>query len=80
MRVGPRYKSVCSTLVVAGGVSISWVSEIKYLGVVISQGLFLKVNVHYNKVKFFNSFNSLYAKLGNQYSIDSWYIDSLVKH
>ena len=71
MRVGPRYKSVCSTLVVAGGVSISWVSEIKYLGVVISQGLFLKVNVHYNKVKFFNSFNSLYAKLGNQYSIDT---------
>ena len=38
---------------------------------VINSGCYLKVNLHKNKVKFFQSFNSIYAKLGNTSSFDT---------
>ena len=37
-------------------------AEYKYLGIVVKRGLNFKVNVHQNKVKFFRTFNALFAK------------------
>ena len=41
--------------------TISWLYYIMYL----------KINVHYNKVKFFTSFNAIYAKLGSSASAET---------
>ena len=54
----------CVELVISNSV-ISWQHELKYLGVVFNSACYLKLNVHKNKVKFFQSFNSIYSKLGS---------------
>ena len=71
MRIGSRYKSDCFTLEALDGSPIPWVSEMRYLGVMLAQSPYLKVNVHFNKVKFFKSFNNIYAKLGSQNRVDT---------
>ena len=49
LRVGARYKSPCASLEALDGSIIPWVIEFRYLGVVLTQGTHLKVNVHHNK-------------------------------
>ena len=71
LRVGARYKSPCASLEALDGSIIPWVIEFRYLGVVLTQGTFLKVNVHHNKVNFFKAFNNLYGKLGNSCSVET---------
>ena len=64
LRIGKRYKAECENLIAVDGSIIRWVSELKYLGVVLTQGVYLKINVHQHKVKFFKAFNSIFAKIG----------------
>ena len=71
MRVGDRFKADVVSLYVLNGTIIPWVSELKYLGVYLLHGVYLKINVHYNKVKFFTSFNAIYAKLGSSASAET---------
>ena len=75
MRVGDRFKADVVSLYGLNGNIISWVSELKYSGVYFLHGMYLKINVHYNKVKFFTYFNAIYAKLGSSVLVRKrWYI------
>ena len=65
MRVGDRFKADVVSLCDLNGTYFPWVSEPKYLGVYLLHGMYLKIYAHYNKVKFFTSFNAIYAKLGS---------------
>ena len=65
LRIGARHKVGVPGLLDLQGASIHWVAEYKYLGIVVKSGLNFKVNVHQNKVKFFRTFNALFAKLGS---------------
>ena len=71
LRVGARHKSPCASLEALDGSVIPWVTELKYLGVVLTQGTQLRINVHHNKVNFFKSFNNLYSKLGSSCSVET---------
>ena len=64
MRVGERFKRNCDDILLNEN-TIPLVDELKYLGVTLFHGNYLRVNIHGNKVKFFRSLNSIYAKLGN---------------
>ena len=64
LRIGARNKIGVPGLLVLHGAPSQWVAEYKYSGVVVKRGLNFKVNVHQNKVKFFRTFNALFAKLG----------------
>lgn len=69
MRIGPLYKAECAELQI-GGQSVRWVNEIRYLGITISAGKNLKYSWNEAKRKFFQAANSIFAKLGNQDSVD----------
>ena len=64
-------KSPCASLESLDGSTIPWLIEFRYLGVVLTQGTLLKVNVHHNKVNFFKAFNNVYGKLGNSSSAET---------
>ena len=64
LRIGARHEIGLPGLLVLHGAPMQWVAEYKYLGVVVKRGLNFKVNVHQNKVRFFSTFNALFAKLG----------------
>ena len=66
-----RHKIVIPELTDLSGTPIRWVSEFKYLGVVVRHGIRFGINVHQNKVKFFRSFNALFAKLGSSNNPDT---------
>ena len=70
MRIGKRCKVSCSNITLKDGL-IPWNFEIKYLGVVLSQASYLKINLHSNKVGFFRSFNGIFAKIGNSNIVDT---------
>ena len=71
LRIGARHKIVIPELTDLCGNPIRWVSEFKYLGVVVRHGIRFGINVHQNKVKFFRSFNALFAKLGSSNNPDT---------
>ena len=70
MRIGNRHKIKCVNMKM-GDEEIPWVHEIKYLGVVFSQASYVKVNLHTNKVKFFYTFNGIFAKIGSARNVDT---------
>ena len=69
MRIGKRCKVICSNITLKDGL-IPWNFGIKYLGVVLSQASYLKINLHSNKVGFFRS-NGIFAKIGNSNNVDT---------
>ena len=71
MRVGDRFRADVVSLCDLNGTIIPWVSELIYLGVYLLHGACLKIDVHYNKVKFFTSFNAIHAKLGSSASAET---------
>ena len=70
MRIGSRCNVMCTNLELSNG-TINWSHEIKYLGLTFQQASYLKINVHSCKVKFFQSFNSIYAKIGTTNNPDT---------
>ena len=65
LRIVARHKFVIPELYALSGTPIQWVTEFKYLGVVVKHGINFGINIHQNKVKFFGSFNAIFAKLGS---------------
>ena len=65
IRVGPRFKFIDSIIITIGNDTISWSHEIKYLGLYIVSGKHFSVNLHYCKMKFFRSLNSILSKIGD---------------
>ena len=68
LRIGPRYKEHCEAIVTNAGHSLSWVSSIRYLGVLLLAGKRLKVSLSENKRSFYRAANTIYSKVGRHAS------------
>jgi len=63
LRFGNRYSSPCAAVKLEGS-AIDFVSNAKYLGVMLHSSKQFAVDLHYMKVKFYKSFNCLFHKAG----------------
>ena len=63
--VGPRFNIKCKCITTVLGSDISWVSEIRYLGVYLVAGRILKFSVSKAKASFNRAANSILSKVLN---------------
>jgi len=63
LRFGNRYSSPCAAVKLEGS-AIDFVSNAKYLCVMLHSSKQFAVDLHYMKVKFYKSFNCLFHKAG----------------
>jgi len=61
VRIG-RLCTSCACSVVIDGISIEFVDELKYLGWYVLSSKSFKISLHHMRVRFYQCFNSLYAK------------------
>ena len=61
LRIGRRYDLKCNSLLLDGQV-VSFVDEIKYLGIYIRSGLAFNRSFCSSKIKFYRCFNAIYSK------------------
>jgi len=61
LRIGPRFKYECCNLYLDGSV-LSFVKEVKYLGVVVKSGSQLNFGIDSIKSKFYRTFNAVFNK------------------
>jgi len=69
IRIGQRY-NVCVSKLCIENETISWASELPYLGLVIKSAKNFKCCFHLKKIKFFRSVNGILSKLGSAPSIN----------
>ena len=62
MRIGSRFNVHCASPIL-GGIRLTWVSQIRYLGVFIDSGNTFKIDLSVAKRKFFVSCNSIFSKV-----------------
>ena len=65
VRIGKRFTSYCEPLTI-GHVQITFVDEIRYLGVFIKSSHTLKFNLEHGKKKFYGCLNEIFRKVGNK--------------
>ena len=68
LRIGPHYKDQCAPIITSGGDSLSWVTSLKYLGVVLQSSKKFKVSISDNKKSFYRASNSIYSRIGRHAS------------
>jgi len=61
IRIGSRYNIQCSPLTLSG-ISLKYVSAVKYRGVYIVSAKCFKLSVDHLKVKFYHAFNYIYSR------------------
>jgi hypothetical protein len=61
MRVGDRFMIKCVPLTLSGN-NLKFVNELKYLGIHIISGRSFKIATEYVKMKFYRTFNAIFAK------------------
>ena len=64
MRVGTRQDKSCSNISTTDGRQLSWVNEIRYLGVAIVRSVKFKCSVDQAKKSFYRAANSIFPKIG----------------
>jgi len=64
IRVGPRYKHVCSNLVTSDGGVISWVDKLRYLGVNLLSAKAFSCTFENAKKSFYSAFDNIIGKVG----------------
>jgi hypothetical protein len=61
MRIGDRFDVICAPLILAGS-DITFVKSFKYLGICVNAAKRFKCSFEHIKMKFFRTFNAIYAK------------------
>lgn len=64
LRIGSRCDIKCSTITNATGVMITWVSELRYLGMTLVKSRSFKVCLVYAKRSFYRAANAVFGKIG----------------
>ena len=64
LRSGPRYKYMCTPLVLNGS-ELAYVKQTKYLGIVLRSARVLKCVLESTIIKFYRCFNAMYYKAKN---------------
>ena len=68
LRIGPRHDKICATISTHNGCELSWVDEIRYLGVFIVRSTKFKCSIDHAKRNFFRSANGIFGKVGRSAS------------
>ena len=63
-RIGPRCDITCSIITNVTGVIITWVFELRYLGVILVKSGSFKVCLDYAKRSFYRAANAIFGKRG----------------
>jgi len=64
LRIGPRAEIVCSNLTCLSGASLTWVNEIRYLGIYIVKSRVFKCSLEVAKRSFYRAANAIFGKIG----------------
>jgi len=64
MRIGPRAK--CANIVSLSGQCISWVTELRYLGIILTCSRIFTCSTDSAKRSFYRSANAIFAKVGGR--------------
>jgi len=64
LRVGSRCDAVCGNIVSASGQVIAWVTEMRYLGVYVTQSRTFKCSLEHVKRSFYRAANAVFAQVG----------------
>jgi len=74
LRIGQRHNNQCAPLCTLSGDLISWVDELRYLGVIIMRSRAFKCSLHHAKKLFYRSANAVFGEIGRTASeeVVSW--------
>ena len=64
LRTGQRHNNPCAPLCTLSGDLISWVDELRYLGVIIIRSRVFKCSLHHAKKLFYRSANAVFGEIG----------------
>ena len=64
LRIGPRYDVKCADVVSLSGRALSWVRELRYLGVYILSSRQFKISLQNAKRSFYRAANGIFGKIG----------------
>jgi len=64
VRIGPRNDNFCAKLTMCDGSQLSWVDEIRYLGVFVTQSRKFKCSIDNAKRSFHRAANGIFGKVG----------------
>ena len=70
LRIGQRHNNPCAPLCTLSGDLISWVDELRYLGVIIMRSRAFKCSLHHAKKLFYRSANAIFGEIGRIASED----------
>jgi hypothetical protein len=70
MRIGPRFNNSCAPLTTLGGHKLTWISEIRYLGIYLVSARSFSCLFSHAKKSFYRSFNAIFGKVGRVASED----------
>ena len=60
LRIGPRFKAQCQTIITADGCQLKYADSIRYLGVHIASSTVFHCSVETAKRSFYRSFNAIF--------------------
>jgi len=64
MRVGSRHLADCANIKTINGNVLTWVKELRYLGIYLVSSSKYKCNFSYAKKSFYRSFNAIFGRVG----------------
>ena len=64
IRIGPRNNASCLPVSLSAGTVISWVNEMRYLGIFIVRLRIFKCSLNHAKKSFYRATNVVFAKIG----------------
>jgi len=70
MRNGSRYDKPCANVCTYDGRQLSWVKELRYLGIFIVSSRSFKCSLDHAKRSFYRAANSIFGKIGRIASED----------
>ena len=64
IRVGPRHDKTCANIVTCDGSHLTWVDELRYLGIFIVRVHVFRCSLEYAKRSFYCADNGIFGKFG----------------
>ena len=69
LRIGPRNNASCLPVLLSASTVISWVNEMRYLGIFIVCSRKLKCSLEHAKKSFYRAANAVFSKIGRVASL-----------